>query len=308
MINPYHPYPFSFSLEEVHLAGAFYVDLQYAQQHAHALHQHSNKLELLYVYSGDGRYRVGRREYAVHQGDLLICNAQTLHGETLSLSNAMQTYCCALSGLQRTGLAANCLLAPEQRQAITLTQYQPIIHLMMPQIYQLANAPCHTPYTVPYPAQQHNLSPSLFLAEQMAKTVLLMVCEEVQQQQAGNKSILQQKTEELVCDITDYLDQHYTEATLRMSDIGQALHISESYLFHAFKRETGLSPKQYIILRRIGEAQTLLETTDIPIHEIEERLGFSSSCHLTATFKKYIHISPREYRKHYREERTFPSV
>ncbi len=112
--------------------------------------------------------------------------------------------------------------------------------------------------------------------------------------------MIQRKTEKLVRSITEYLDQHYMDPTLRMEDICSSLHISESYLFHAFKRETGFSPKQYIILRRIGEAQTLLETTDMPIHKIEEMLGFGSSCHLTATFKKYVNISPREYRRNYR--------
>ncbi len=42
---------------------------------------------------------------------------------------------------------------------------------------------------------------------------------------------------------------------------------------------------QYVIHRRIGEAQTLLMDTHIPIHMIEERLGFGSSCHFSAMFK-----------------------
>lgn len=39
--------------------------------------------------------------------------------------------------------------------------------------------------------------------------------------------------------------------------------------------------------------------TSIPIRQIEEQLGFGSSCHLTTMFKKYVGISPREYRKHF---------
>lgn len=276
---------FPFLLSEIHLAGAFYVDQQYARNHAHALHQHSDKIELLYVYRGDGRYQIGRREYAVHEGDILICNAHSLHGETLSLENSIQTYCCALSGLKMPNLTENCLLSSEQRPVVTLTQYKDLVHDMIPQIYNL--------FTV----QKDDA-----LAEQMARTVLMMTFRELQQQKIDSKSQGKQRMEMLVRSITDYLDQHYTEPMLRMEDICSTLHISESYLFHAFKQETGLSPKQYIILRRIGEAQSLLEVTEMPIHEIEERLGFGSSCHLTATFKKYVGIAPREYRRHFREE------
>ena len=108
----------------------------------------------------------------------------------------------------------------------------------------------------------------------------------------------EQKNEALVRSITEYLDQHYTEP-LSLEQIAVQMHISSSYLSHLFKRETGLSPIQYVIHRRIGEAQSLLMETDLPIHVIEEQLGFGSSCHLTTMFKKYVGIAPREYRKHF---------
>jgi AraC-like DNA-binding protein/mannose-6-phosphate isomerase-like protein (cupin superfamily) len=273
-----------FALEEVHLTGAFYVDQLYAQKHAHALHAHRDKLELLYVCGGEGQYRIGSREYMVREGDLLICNANTLHGETLTLENTIQTYCCALTGVRLPKLPENSLLAAERRPVVTLMRYKELVHQTMPKIYELF-------------LEQKN---GAALAEQMAKTVLLMTMQELQEQETVSKSQAKQRTETLIRSITAYLDRHYTEP-LRMEEICDALHISESHLSHTFKKETGLSPKQYIILRRIGEAQSLLEVSDVPIHEIEEQLGFGSSCHLTATFKKYVGISPREYRKHYRQ-------
>ena len=109
-----------------------------------------------------------------------------------------------------------------------------------------------------------------------------------------------QRNETLVREITRYLDEHYTEQ-LRMEDICSEFHLSVSYLSHMFKKEVGLSPKQYIMLRRIGEAQSMLSEGDIPIGQIEEQLGFTSSCHLASTFKKYVGLSPREYRQHFRE-------
>lgn len=271
---------FSFSMNSIQLTGVFYVDRLYTERHAHKLHKHTNELELLYVYGGEGRYQVGSREYVVHPGDMVICNANTLHGETLALKNTIQTYCCALTGLQIEGLPANCLLPSEWRPVVTLSRFQETIHSVLPNIYD----------SFILKEEEYKL------ARQLALGVLNMTCWEIHSQEKVIYTPTMQKIEFLVRDITEFIDQHFTE-DLRMEDIGQALHISTSYLSHVFKRETGMSPKQYIILRRIGEAQSLLEATDIPIGEIEERLGFGSSVHFTATFKKYVGISPRDFRK-----------
>lgn len=270
-----------FSTDNITLSGSFFVDRNYTQKHAHTLHQHKSVLELLYVCDGEGCYQVGNREYAVSEGDMIICNALTLHGETLSLKNTIQTYCIALSGVQLPQLPANCLVAAEHRPVISLTRFRDMISSILPHIHDMF------------------LLKEYRMGQQLAVAVLMMTYQELQQQRE-NDSPLVQRNEMIIRKISRYLDEHYTEP-LRMDDLSEEFHLSVSHLSHMFKRETGFSPKQYIVLRRIGEAQSLLTESDMPIGQIEEQLGFSSSCHLTATFKKYVGISPREYRKHFRD-------
>lgn len=50
-------------------------------------------------------------------------------------------------------------------------------------------------------------------------------------------------------------------------------------------------------LNRREKAQTLLADTDLPVHVIEQQLGFDGGCHMTAMFKKYVETTPRAYRK-----------
>lgn len=269
-------------LDQVKLAGVFYVDEVYTQKHAHMLHKHTGILELLYVAAGEGRYLVGSREYAVKAGDLIICNAETLHGEAPFQSHTMQTYCCALSGVHKPGYADGCLIPKQQRPVLQLGAFEKPIGQMMPCIYELCVA-------TPRNAE---------ICRQMTLSVLLMVERALYLHDRYDRNQNEQKSEALVRKITEYLDQHYTEP-LSLKQIAAQMHISSSYLSHLFKRETGLSPMQYIIHRRIGEAQSLLMETSLPIHVIEEHLGFGSSCHLTAMFKKYVGIAPREYRKHF---------
>lgn len=274
---------YPFSIDEIELNGSFYVDRNYTQKHAHTLHQHKSVVELLYVCDGEGRYQIGSREYAVSEGDMIICNALTLHGETLSLKNTIQTYCIALSGVQLPDLPQNCLISAERRPVVSMTRFKEMADTIMPNIHDMF------------------LLKENQLGRQLAISMLMMTYEELQLQQQESNHRLAQRNELMVREITKYLDAHYTEP-LRMSDICAVFHLSISYLSHMFKKETGLSPKQYIVLRRIGEAQSLLTESDIPIRKIEEQLGFTSSCHLTSTFKKYVGISPREYRQHFREK------
>lgn len=60
-----------------------------------------------------------------------------------------------------------------------------------------------------------------------------------------------------------YLDAHHCEPiTLRM--VAERLRVSEYYLAHVFKQEFGVPPMQYVMKRRIGEAQGFLMNTNIP--------------------------------------------
>ncbi|MBS5145189.1 MAG: AraC family transcriptional regulator [Butyricicoccus pullicaecorum] len=270
------------AVNQTKLADVFYVDEAYSKNHAHMLHKHKGILELLYVSEGEGRYIVGSREYAVAAGDLIICNAETIHGEAPFQAHTMQTYCCALSGVHKQALPPGCLISSYQRPVLQLDQYQKPIGQIMPNIYEL-----------------HIASPrNSDICRQMAISVLLMVEQALDLHGKQERNQIEQKNETLIRQITEYLDHHYTES-LSLAEIAKHMHISTSYLSHIFKRETGLSPIQYVIHRRIGEAQSLLMETNLPVHVIEERLGFGSSCHLTSMFKKYVGIAPREYRRHF---------
>lgn len=137
------------------------------------------------------------------------------------------------------------------------------------------------------------------VCQHLAQAVYLLVKERLEQYKDSGREVEDQKKEFLVRQITDYIDRHYTEP-LTLKELSDRFYISPSSISHIYKRETGVSPMQYVIHRRIGEAQTLLMDTHIPIHMIEERLGFGSSCHFSAMFKKYVGISPKEFRSHFK--------
>lgn len=73
------------------------------------------------------------------------------------------------------------------------------------------------------------------------------------------------------------------------------------YMTKLFKKETGMSMKEYILKERIENAKILLETTSLDINEVSDYLSFHSPSYFSTTFKKVTGYTPLEYRKQSKE-------
>ena len=62
-------------------------------------------------------------------------------------------------------------------------------------------------------------------------------------------------------------------------------------------RECGVPPLQYQLGIRLARAKNLLRSSDMPISEIAESLGFNSTWYFSHFFKKQTGTSPAAYRR-----------
>ena len=67
-----------------------------------------------------------------------------------------------------------------------------------------------------------------------------------------------------------------------------------------FVAETGTTPLQWLIGRRVAEAQRLLEATDLGIDAIADRCGLGSAPALRAHFGRIVGTTPTAYRRGFR--------
>lgn len=113
---------------------------------------------------------------------------------------------------------------------------------------------------------------------------------------AGNtqKPALKQR-ELLLQRLSEYFDAHYTEK-IRIDALAAEMNISVSTLSHTFKEETGFSPYDYILHRRLEQAKMLLWTSDLTVGEIAYSIGFQSPAHFIKLFKKQNQITPSAFR------------
>jgi AraC-like DNA-binding protein len=72
--------------------------------------------------------------------------------------------------------------------------------------------------------------------------------------------------------------------------------LKKSYFYTLFKRETGMSLRQYIIQVKMKKAAALLQESDRSVTMIAEELGYSSIHYFTQQFTQCIGMSPTQYR------------
>jgi len=258
-----------------------YVDTNFHRQHSQYLHQHQDEIELLYIKEGSGRYIVDVHEYDVKSGDIIICNANTLHGEALLNDNEMQSYCCVLKNLSLPQLPPNVLMDKKSNPVLSLSINKAVIEHIYLSLHFLNEQ--ETEYEDE--------------CQMLANALLNLVYKEVSGKRV-TRSPSSKKMEELVQHIMKYLDENYMEE-ISVQELAVKFHLDYYYLVHFFTRKTGVSPMKYVIQRRIGEAQNLLMNTEMGIGEICSKTGFTDSSYFSSMFKKYVGITPTKYRSYF---------
>lgn len=89
---------------------------------------------------------------------------------------------------------------------------------------------------------------------------------------------------------------------IRVSDVARAVGISRNYLDEIFKKEMGVSPKEFLMKYRIEKASSLLASTSNPIGLIAEEVGYSDPMTFSKVFRSRRGMSPTEYREQHRKE------
>lgn len=96
--------------------------------------------------------------------------------------------------------------------------------------------------------------------------------------------------------VSSYLSFHIGEP-LSVADMARRANLSPSRFGVVFRRHFGLSPHQYFLRLRIGHAQELLRTTDLPLREIAVSCGFADVHHFSKAFKRVARLPPGAYRR-----------
>lgn len=98
-----------------------------------------------------------------------------------------------------------------------------------------------------------------------------------------------------IAPIIKYINENINE-NVSLSLGANLCNMSQSQFSRTFKKETGKTFKEYVLLKKIEQAKFYIKTTDKSFSEISDFLGFEDSSYFTKLFKKYEGITPKEYK------------
>ena len=90
---------------------------------------------------------------------------------------------------------------------------------------------------------------------------------------------------------------HNFDREITMQQIAASLCANAAYLTRKFTQKYGISPKEYLLEKRIAYAKRLLAQTDVSVKEIAVSVGYVDQLYFSRIFKRKEGVSPLEYRK-----------
>jgi len=99
----------------------------------------------------------------------------------------------------------------------------------------------------------------------------------------------------LVRNVREYIEKFYAD-NIKIADIAKENFISEGYLTHTFKAETGMSPREYLSHIRCTRAYELIRHTEMKFSAISAVTGFCCANDMSRKIREYYGLTPTEIR------------
>lgn len=104
-----------------------------------------------------------------------------------------------------------------------------------------------------------------------------------------------QKNQKIVDEICAFIDQKIY-SKISVEEISAFFNISSRRIRQIFAQELNISPKNYILKKKMEEGYRLVVQTSLCVHEIAEILCFNSPSHFSNCFYRFFHVYPTQLR------------
>ena len=267
-----------------------YVDIWQYYNGKFACHWHK-EVEFTYVYQGKMRYQVNDKIYELKKGQCLFINANTFHrGEHINKEEC-----------KYFAMTFNIHFLANEEELIYKKYVLPIIYsknlssfVCLPE-NKLEKKIIKQVKYIDKCYRKQNLFYELEIKEHLLKLwqILWEAFEseiEIDIDRNYYKQLIKIKQ------ITQFIHKHYAEK-ITLQNIADNLHISISDCSHSFKKFMKESIFEYILHYRIQQSLYLLQDKELSILQISLKVGFSSTSYYSKLFKKYMKMTPKEYRR-----------
>lgn len=107
----------------------------------------------------------------------------------------------------------------------------------------------------------------------------------------------QRALDELICEVTRYIEEHFKDPVINVSSIGHYFEMKPTYLSKLYKDHTGEGLLDALNGKRIAEAKRLIGERGLTVADVAESIGFNDVGTFIRTFKKLEGITPGKYKE-----------
>lgn len=111
---------------------------------------------------------------------------------------------------------------------------------------------------------------------------------------AGNKT--SGKAQTLYEKAAAYIHEFYMEP-ITLSSLAEQNGVSHNRLVYVFRKYAGMGPGDYLLQYRLNRSRELLISSNAPLRELVQVVGFNDPFHFSKVFKKNFGISPSKFRE-----------
>ncbi len=249
-------------------------------------HSH-DYLEVAFVLSGNGKYRIDDEIYDIQEGDLLILNPGIKHQALLNETGEDGTteFFVGCMNFQLMGEEENCLPLPEGSCILHTTGD------LRQKLFRICSS-------MEVEKASSKIGRYFMLKSYMIQMILLIIREQYQPLEHAEGYAFESVNKKYVVEqIVNYFEDHYNEK-ISLDSIAENMYLSTFYISKIFKSETGDTPIRHLINIRLEKARELLEKGHPgSIQEIAAMVGYEDAYHFSKLFKKHYGISPSQAKK-----------
>jgi AraC-like DNA-binding protein len=255
-------------------------------------HYH-NDYEIIFVAGGKLQFKIDDKVYIVKKDTLIFIN----HLETHEYRILEYPYCRHVI-MVKPGFIDSFISEPILLSIFKHSpkKYNHLVELgedQVPEILALFRR-MQEEYTIKRPYWESNIKLYLYL--------LLTAVYRISQAHFP-LSDLNSSNKKVITEIQKYIEENFTE-DINLTDISRQFHTDMYYLCHLFKEITGYTFRTYLTMRRISNAKELLSFADKDITRVGLDSGFNNANHFIRTFKKFVGVTPFQYKKQIRSGST----
>lgn len=243
-------------------------------------HSHDH-LEIAYILSGSGRYRIGGELYDVEEGDLLILNPHVPHQALVKdAENPATEFFVGAAELWLQGFEENTLPIPGEG---------PVFHTqgeLRQKLFRLCTS-------MEVEKSEGWEGRYFMMKAYMMQMLLLVLKTQIQPVKIKEGRSFESVNKKYVVEqILDYFEDHYAEK-ISLDRIAGNMYLSPFYISRIFKSEVGDTPIRHLINIRLEKAMELLQS-GFPgsIQEVAVRVGYEDAYHFSKLFKKRYGYPP----------------